>query len=72
MTQLEKLTEIADILDMDESELTMDCVLDEVETWDSVAVLSFISVMNDKFDKFPDGKEIRQYKTIGDLVDAMC
>ena len=56
MTQLEKLTEIADILDMDESELTMDCVLDELETWDSVAVLSFISVMNDKFDKFPDDR----------------
>ena len=72
MTQLEKLTEIADILDMDESELTMDCVLDELETWDSVAVLSFISVMNDKFDKFPDAKEIRQSKSIGGLVDAMC
>ena len=62
MTNQEKLAEIADILEMEEEELTPECVLDELETWDSVAVLSVISVMNDKF----------QYKTVGDLMDAMC
>ena len=72
MTNQEKLAEIADILEMEEEELTPECVLDELETWDSVAVLSVISVMNDKFNKFPDANEIRQHKTVGDLMDAMC
>lgn len=72
MNQLEKLAEIADILEMEVDELTPECVLDEIETWDSIAVLSVISVMNDKFNKFPNAEEIRKYKTIGDLLDAMC
>lgn len=72
MTNQQKLAEIADILEMEPEELTPELVLDGLETWDSIAVLSVISVMNDKFDKFPNADEIRRYKTIGDLLDAMC
>jgi len=72
MTNREKLEELSDILEMEEGELTEETVLDDIETWDSLAVLSFISIMNDKFDKFPNATEIRAYKTIGDLMDAMC
>lgn len=71
MTDQEKLAEIADILDMEEDELTVEMVLDDIESWDSVAVLSFIAVMNDKFNKFPNAAEIRAYKTVGDLMSAM-
>ena len=72
MTNQQKLAEIADILEMEPEELTPELVLDELETWDSIAVLSVISIINDKFNKFPNADEIRQYKTIGDLLDAMC
>ncbi len=72
MTEQEKLIEIADILEMEPEELTPNTVLTELDTWDSVAVLSFISVMNDNFNKFPNAREIRAYETIGDLMDAMC
>ena len=72
MTEQEKLMEIADILDMDSEDLASDTVLEELETWDSVAVLSFISVMNDRFNKFPNAREIRAYKTVGDLMASMC
>lgn len=72
MTNQEKLAEIADILEVEEDELTPECVLEELETWDSIAVLSVISIMNDKFNKFPNAAEIRQYKTVGDLMNAMC
>lgn len=72
MTNQQKLAEIADILEMEPEELTPELVLDDLETWDSIAVLSVISVMNDKFNKFPNADEIRRYKTIGDLLDAMC
>lgn len=67
----EKKELIADILEMDENELIMDAKLEDIETWDSVAVLSVIAVMNDKFNKFPHANEIKSYKTVGDLIEAM-
>lgn len=71
MERQEKLELVGDILEMEAEELTEDMVLEEIETWDSVAVLSVISVMNDKFDRFPLADEIRSYHTVGDLMAAM-
>lgn len=71
MTNEEKLVEIADILEMEVEEISADTVLTDIETWDSIAVLSYIAVMNDKFNKFPMADQIRAYKTIGDLMSAM-
>ena len=71
MTEQEKLETLADILEMDEEEINRDVVLADCDTWVSVAVLSVISVINEQFDRFPTAAEIRQYKTIGDLMDAM-
>lgn len=68
MTNEEKIIEIADILEV---EIDEDTILNDIETWDSVAVLSFIAVMNDKFNKFPNASEILAYKTIKDLMDVM-
>lgn len=72
MTEQEKIMEIADILELEPEKVTKGMLLEEVETWDSVAVLSFIAVMNDRFNKFPKASEIRAYKTVGDLMAAMC
>ena len=72
MNEQEKLLEIADILELDIDDINPDDTLSELETWDSVAVLSCISVMNEKFNKFPSAKEIRKYQTIRDLMEAMC
>ena len=71
MTNEEKLNEIADVLEMEVEELSADMALTDIDTWDSIAVLSFIAMMNDKFNKFPMANEIRAYKTVGDLMAAM-
>lgn len=71
MDELEKLEILADILELDVNEISKDLVLEECGAWDSVAILSVIAVMNDKFDRFPHADEIRSYKTIGDLMEAM-
>lgn len=71
MTNEEKLNEIADVLEMEVEELSADMALTDIDTWDSIAVLSFIAIMNDKFNKFPMANEIRAYKTVGDLMAAM-
>ena len=57
--------------EMDLGEFDRDTVLEEVETWDSVAVLSFIAFMNEKFDKIFHASEIAVCKTVGDLMDMM-
>lgn len=71
MTEQDKIETLADILEMDEGEIHRDTLLSDCEAWDSVAVLSVISVMNEEFNRFPHADEITQYKTIGDLMDAM-
>lgn len=70
MTREEKIEIIADILEMDDENVKEDTILEELETWDSVAVLSVISVINEKFDRYPTAEEIRAYKTVQDLMNA--
>ena len=71
MTEQEKMEELVDVLEMDLGEFDRDTVIEEVETWDSVAVLSFIALMNEKFDKIFHASEIAVCKTVGDLMDMM-
>lgn len=70
MSNEEKMEGIAESLEMEVEELSPDMVLEDLENWDSVAVLSVISIINEKFDRYPDATEILGYKTIGDLMEA--
>lgn len=70
MSNEEKMEYIAESVEMEVEELTTDMVLEDLENWDSVAVLSVISIINENFDRYPDATEILSYKTIGDLMEA--
>ncbi len=69
MTKEEKLEELAEILEEDAADLSEDMSLEEFDTWDSIAVLSIISLMNEKFNKYPHASEIRDLKTVGDVLE---
>lgn len=71
MTEQEKIETLADILEMEEEDVKPDVKLKDCESWDSIAVLSVIAVMNEQFNRFPHASEIQQYETIGDLMEAM-
>ncbi|MCM1232278.1 MAG: acyl carrier protein [Ruminococcus flavefaciens] len=71
MSDQEKVEAIADILELEVEELSTDTVLEEIEAWDSVAVLSVISVMDEKFGKLPHASEILKCKTVFDLMRIM-
>ncbi len=71
MNREEKLEIIADILEVEPDELDEDMALDDFETWDSVAVLSVIAMMDEKFGKYPHASEIRQYIKVIDLMNGM-
>lgn len=71
MTREEKLEIIAEILEVEADELAEDMVLEDFETWDSVAVLSVIAMMDEKFGKYPHASEIRGYIKVSDLMEHM-
>ena len=66
MTREEKIEIIADILEVEPDEVQEDMV-----TWDSVAVLSVIAMMDEHFGKYPHASEIRSYIKVGDLMKNM-
>ncbi len=70
MSNEEKMECIAESLEMEVEELTPETVLEDLENWDSVAVLAVISIINEKFDRYPKAEEISGYKTVGDLMAA--
>lgn len=71
MSNEKKLELLADILDVDIDELVPEKRLSEMDEWDSVAVLSFIAMMDEEFGKEVRGAEIRKLVTIQDALDVM-
>ena len=51
MNKDEFITELADLLSVDESELTNDVALEKLEDWDSLAVIGFIALLDKKLGK---------------------
>lgn len=59
--------EIADLLNVEPSELTPDRNLAEFEAWDSVTVLSLMVVLAESLNREVSPGEVLQLKTIGDI-----
>lgn len=71
MTREEKLQNIAESLDMELKEISEEHELADYENWDSIAVLSVIAVINEKFDRYPHANDILKCKTVKDLMQLM-
>ena len=71
MTQQEKIDALADIFEVDPGELTPETALDTL-AWDSMAMLSVIACVNEHFGKRIPGNQIKNFKTIGDILAVMA
>ena len=71
MTKEQKIKRIEEILDLEEGTLTEETVVRDLEDWDSVAVISFIALLDDEFNKIVKGTVIREQKTVADLMTLM-
>ena len=71
MTKEEKLETIADILEVEVSELEDDKELKDFDSWDSVAVLAIISEVIDNTGKYLHASEIEGLNTIQDLINVL-
>lgn len=71
MTDEKKIALIADVMEVDETELTSQTALSDLDAWDSIAVLSFIAMMDDEFHKIVKGAVVKSQNTVGDLMKLM-
>lgn len=71
MTEKEKIELLADVFDAEPMELTPEKDLDAVEGYDSMSKLSLIVMMDEEFGKKLTGEQLREFKTVGDILAFM-
>ncbi len=71
MTNEEKIAMLEDMLELDGGTLAPETVLAEVEEYDSMAKLSLIVMMDEECGKKLTGEQIREFKTVQDILDFM-
>jgi acyl carrier protein len=71
MGKEEFLIEFASLLAREPGGLTGDEALDELEGWDSLAVVSFMGFADERFGITLSAKEIESYVKINDLFDMV-
>ncbi|MGV3616332.1 MAG: acyl carrier protein [Fimbriimonas sp.] len=68
MTKAQFINEIEEILELDPGTLTGEEKLNELESWDSLAVLSFIAMADEKLGLTLSGSQIAKSETIDGLA----
>ena len=71
MTQEEKIALLEDMLELDGGTLKPEMELSSIEEYDSMAKLSLIVLMDDECGKKLTGEQIREFKTIQNILDFM-
>ena len=71
MTNQEKIELIEDLLEVDEGSLTEDTLLKGLEEWDSIAALTLIAMLDEKFNRIVSGDEVKALTTVRDILDYM-
>ena len=71
MNLQEKLTLIEEVLDVAEDSLTPETLLAEVDEWDSIAALSLIVMLDEKFEKTVSGAQIKVLESVNDILAYM-
>lgn len=72
MEKEKKLELLEEALEMDAGTLKEDMVLEEMEEWNSLSMLSLIVLIDEEFGKTIDSTDIRKLVTVKDILDIMC
>ena len=70
MTQQEKIGLLEEMFEVDAGTLRPETALDTLQ-WDSMAMLSLIALVNEKFGKRLNGTQIKAFKTVQDILEVM-
>ncbi|MGJ0290193.1 acyl carrier protein [Aliarcobacter cryaerophilus] len=70
--ELEKKLELlADLLELQVNEFSPETNLDDLEEWDSLAAISYVVMMDEEFGIVANPTDIKNFKTIQDILDSM-
>lgn len=70
--ELEKKIELlADLFEVEADEIKVEQELASFDAWDSMSKLSLIVMMDDECGKKLTGEQIREFKTMQDILDFM-
>jgi len=68
MTKQDFLTAIEDVVEADAGTITGNEALADLEGWDSLAVMVFIAMVNEKFDITLSASKIANSKSVAELI----
>ncbi len=68
MTKQEFLRELEEVLEADASSINGDETLAELGSWDSLAVMTFIAMVDEKFGVTLAASKLADAKSVGDLI----
>lgn len=71
MTVTEKLDTLEELLDIEKGTLSEETALDQLSEWDSLAVITLIAMLDEKYGKSVTPKKIKEFKTVKDILDEM-
>lgn len=71
MSEREKLELLEELLELEEGDLSPEMELSEIEEYDSMAKLGLIVLMDEEFGVKLEGKTIRDFETVGDILKLM-
>ena len=64
----EKIAVLEDMLELENGTLTVETKLSTVDEFDSMAKLSLIVISDEEFGTKLTGEQLREFKTIGDIL----
>lgn len=71
MTNEEKIAMLEDMLELDGGSLKPEMELKDIAEYDSMAKLSLIVMLDEECGKKLTGEQIREFKTVKDILDFM-
>ncbi len=66
-----KIELLADLFELEIDEFTPETNLDDLEEWDSLAAISYVVMMDEEFDIVANPNDIKEFKTVQDILDTM-
>lgn len=71
MTKQEKIEMLEEIMELEGGSLREDMILEDLDEWNSMTSLSLIVLADEEFDKKLTGKQIKEFKTVKDIIDYL-
>lgn len=71
MSEQEKIDLISEVLELDVDEINKEDKITKYDSWDSLAVMCFIALMDKRYGKLIRAEEMKNINSIQDIMNLM-